>query len=116
MVTMTPTWCNDGTCDTHTAQQPQPQHYMWCDEKFIRLTETCTDKLYVVAITLVINKIVPLGIAIPTQALMFAPPPTHTLRITSGPYNPPTFASTHFLCCGAPIQVYHIHIISQPII
>jgi len=37
--------------------------------KLTGLTGTCTEELYVVAITLVVNKIMPLGIAIPAQAL-----------------------------------------------
>ena len=40
--------------------------------KLTGLTGTCTEKLYVVAITLVVNKIAHPGIAIPAQALASA--------------------------------------------
>jgi len=65
MATATPTQHNDSTHDTtHGATT--------ATAKLTGLTRTCTENLCVVAITLVVNKIAPLGIAIPTQALTSA--------------------------------------------
>jgi hypothetical protein len=65
MATATPMQHDDSTHNTiHSATT--------ATTKLTGLTETCTEKLYVVAITLVINKITPPGIVIPTQALVSA--------------------------------------------
>jgi hypothetical protein len=91
--TATPMWHDDSACDTMHGM-------MTATAKLTGLTGTCTEKLYVVAITLVVNKIAPLGIAIPAQALVSA----FTLLSQPGPMLPAytmSFPTTH-TCIDAP--------------
>ena len=73
--------------------------------KLTGLTGTCTEKLYVVAITLVVNKIVPPGIAIPAQALASA----FTVLSQPGPALPAyTMSFPTMRTCIATPQLHYI--------
>src|SRR6266851_1754735 len=119
-------WCNNGNRNTNAAQQQHPQYHTRCNNgnhntKHGTATMTATACLgscrdYVCACRLAWKNVVAITLVLIynhasrccnpcTSPHICTSPHLHSPDHTSGPRNPPAFASTHFLCCSTPIQV-----------